>query len=151
MKVTVLLKNDHEMLRGLFDKFQKPANKNQNGKKEIFNDIRREIEVHSQMEMEIFYPALQATSSTTAAELVSTAVEDHKNVEKLLVELNGMNGSDRTFETGMNALMDSMIEHIDKEEMEIFDEARRTLPEFRLEELGLEMEDRRKVLMQLAA
>jgi hypothetical protein len=33
----------------------------------------------------------------------------------------------------------------------MFDEARKNLPEYRLEELGLEMEDRRKILVSLAA
>jgi hemerythrin-like domain-containing protein len=47
--------------------------------------------------------------------------------------------------------MDLVMQHIEKEEDEIFDEARKTLPEYRLEELGLEMEDRRKILLTLAA
>ena len=62
-----------------------------------------------------------------------------------------MNGSDKNFETRMTALMDEVTSHIDKEEEEIFDEARKNLPEFRLEELGLEMEDRRKILATIAA
>jgi hemerythrin-like domain-containing protein len=51
----------------------------------------------------------------------------------------------------MTAMMDEVIRHIEREEEEIFDEARKNLPEYRLEELGLEMEDRRKILTQLAA
>jgi len=47
--------------------------------------------------------------------------------------------------------MDEVTSHIEKEEEEIFDEARKNLPEFRLEELGLEMEDRRKILATIAA
>jgi len=53
--------------------------------------------------------------------------------------------------TKMTAMMDEVMRHIEKEEEEIFDEARKNLPEFRLEELGIEMEDRRKILTQLAA
>ena len=48
-------------------------------------------------------------------------------------------------------MMDMVSRHIDREEEEIFDEARKNLPEYRLEELGLEMEARRKLLTQLAA
>ena len=58
MKVTVLLRNDHETLRGMFDQLKKPTGaRGQNGKKDLFNEIRREILIHSQMEREIFYPA----------------------------------------------------------------------------------------------
>ena len=151
MKVTVFLRNEHESLKSLFNKYKKPSTRNGNGKKELFNDIRREILLHSQMEIEIFYPALSGTSSTTAVDLVTTAVAEHDAIEKSLEEISSANPADRTFETKMTAMMDEVMRHIEKEEEEIFDEARKNLPEFRLEELGLEMEDRRKILTQLAA
>jgi hemerythrin superfamily protein len=151
MKVTVLLRNEHENLKSLFDNYKKQTTRNANGKKDLFNDIRREIMVHSQMEIEIFYPALGGTSSTTADELVSEARNEHEAIEKSLQELGNISPSDQTFETKMTAMMDAVLHHIEKEEGEIFDEARKILPEYRLEELGLEMEDRRKILTQLAA
>ena len=152
MKVTLLLRNDHEALKALFDKFTKPTNRQPNGgRKELFNEIRRELLIHSQMEQEIFYPALAATTSPRAEELIEAAQQEHGAMEKLLQELQLMNGSDKNFETKMSALMDEVTSHIDKEEEEIFDEARKNLPEFRLEELGLEMEDRRKILATIAA
>jgi len=150
MKVTVLLRNDHEILKGLFNKFKKPSARN-NGKKELFNEIYREILIHSQMESEVFYPALAATPSARATELISTAERDHRAIENLLQELDGMNGSDKNFESKMSLLIDEVMRHIEMEEGDIFDEARKNLPEFRLEELGLEMEDRRKIWTTLAA
>ena len=151
MKVTVYLRNEHESLKSLFNNYKKPSTRNANGKKELFNDIRREIMLHSQMEIEIFYPALSGTSSTTAVNLVTTAIQEHEAIEQSLQELSNMAPADRAFETKMTALIDAVTGHIEKEEEEIFDEARKNLPEFRLEELGLEMEDRRKILTQLAA
>jgi hemerythrin superfamily protein len=151
MKVTVLLRNEHENLKSLFNNYKKPGIRNNNGKREVFNDIRREILVHSQMEIEIFYPALSGTSSTTAAGLVEAAVQEHQVIEGELEELGAMNGADKAFETKMTEMMDRVMRHIEMEEEEIFDEARKNLPEYRLEELGLEMEDRRKILTQLAA
>jgi iron-sulfur cluster repair protein YtfE (RIC family) len=147
MKVTVLLRNDHETVKSLFNKFKKPGGpRAQNGSKELFNEIRRELLIHSQMELEIFYPALAATSSARAAELVSEAEREHREAEKLLEELDSMNTSDKTFESKMDELIEDVGRHIEMEEEEIFDEARKNLPESRLEELGLEMEDRRKIL-----
>jgi hemerythrin superfamily protein len=150
MKVTVLLRNDHEQVKSLFEKVKKAGARNQNGMN-LFNEIRREILIHSQMEMEIFYPALAGTASARATELISQAEREHHAVEKLLQEMNLMNGTDKAFETKMDQLMEEVGRHIDMEEEEIFDEARKNLPEFRLEELGLEMEDRRKILSTLAA
>ena len=151
MKVTVRLRNDHETVKALFEKVKGSDSRNQNGRKELFNEIRREILIHSQMEMEIFYPALAGTASARATELVSEAEREHRSAEKLIQELNLMNSTDKAFETKLNQLMDEVTRHIEMEEEEIFDEARKNLPEFRLEELGLEMEDRRKILSTLAA
>ena len=151
MKVTVLLRNDHELVKSLFEKVKTAVARGQNGKKDLFNEIRREILIHSQMEMEIFYPALAGTASARATELVSQGEREHHAIEKLLQEMNLMNGADKAFDDKMNQLMQEVSRHIDMEEEEIFDEARKSLPEFRLEELGLEMEDRRKILSTLAA
>src|SRR5262249_198222 len=123
-----------------------------NGRREIFDEIRREILIHSQMEQEIFYPALQTTASVRATELVSEAEQEHAGIETLLEELNSMSGSDqKQFDSKMAQFMDQVTEHVQKEEEEIFDEARKNLQEYRLEELGLEMEQRRKILTPLAA
>ena len=153
MKVTVVLRNDHEGLKALFNKFKKPSTsaRPNGGKQELFSEIRREILIHSQMEQEIFYPALTASTSARAQELVANAENEHRTVEKLLAEIDGMSGSDKDFETKMALLMDMITAHIDMEEDQIFDEARQVLPEYRLEELGLEIEDRRKILVTLAA
>jgi len=152
MKVTVLLKNDHETVKAMFEKFNKSsAVRNQNGKKDIFNEIRRELLIHSQMEQEILYPALAGTASSRAPELVSTAVREHQAMDKLLQELTNMGATDKAFDMKMAVLMEHVMQHVEMEEEEIFDEVRKNLPEFRLEELGLEMEERRKVLLTLAA
>jgi Hemerythrin HHE cation binding domain len=150
MKVTVFLRTDHEVLRGLFDKYKKPSGRNL-GKKELFNEIRREILIHSQIELEVFYPALAGTSSTRAMDLVSAAEEEHRAVETLLQELGNMNGSEKTFEPKMDQLIRQCLQHMEREEDSMFDEARKNLPEYRLEELGLEMEDQRKILTTVAA
>jgi hemerythrin superfamily protein len=148
MKATVLLRNEHETVKSLFDRYKKANGRNQNGKQGLFDEIRREILLHSQMEMEIFYPALAGTPSTTAGNLTATAEKDHRKIEGLL---DSMNSQDKDFDAKMDELMQTVTQHIDMEEEQIFDEARKNLPEYRLEELGLEMEDRRKILARLAA
>src|SRR5215471_5984276 len=116
MKVTVLLRNDHEQVKSLFEKVKKSNVRNQNGRKDLFNEIRREILIHSQMEMEIFYPALAGTASARATELISEAEREHHAVEKLLHEMTLMNAADKAFEAKMNQLMDDVSRHIEMEE-----------------------------------
>ena len=148
MKATVLLRNEHETVKSLFGQYNKANIRNQNGKQGLFNEIRREILLHSQIETEIFYPAIAGTPSTTAGKLASTAEEEHRAIEELL---ESMNPNDKSFDTKMDQLIDAVTRHIEMEEDQMFEEARLNLPEYRLEELGLEMEDRRKILSRLAA
>jgi hemerythrin superfamily protein len=51
----------------------------------------------------------------------------------------------------MDDLINAVTAHIEMEEDQIFDEVRKNLPEYRIEELGLEMEERRKILGSIAA
>jgi iron-sulfur cluster repair protein YtfE (RIC family) len=148
MKVTVLLRNEHETVKAMFERFKKGNGRNPNGKQGLFEEIRREILLHSQMETEIFYPALAGTPSTTAGNLVATAEQEHQEIERLL---ESMNPQDKLFETKMDELIAAVTAHIQMEEDQIFEEARKDLPEYRIEELGLEMEERRKILGRIAA
>ena len=152
MKITVLLRNDHDALKTLFHKFGKLSHMRAgNGKKDLFNEIRREILLHTQMEQEIFYPAVQALHSAEADEMVWRAEKQHGAVENLLEDLSDMSGSEKDFETKMTQLIDEVLGHIEMEEEMMFEEVRRSLPEYRLEELGLELEDRRRILVTIAA
>ena len=148
MKVTVLLRNEHETIKDLFNRFKQGNGRSPNGKQGLFEEMRREILLHSQMEIEIFYPALAGTPSTTLGKLTYTAEEEHREIEKLL---DSINPQDKLFEMKMDELINAVTAHIEMEEHQIFDEARKNLPEYRLEELGLEMEERRKILARIAA
>ena len=151
MKVTLVLRNEHEALMSLIDKVKKSLpTRNPNGKK-LLRELQQEIQMHSQVASEVFYSALAASPSDKAVELASTAQKKCQAVDRILQELNGMNPSDRNFQSKMDALIAEVGRHIELEEEELFQEARKTLPEYRLEELGLEMRDRRKILTMLAA
>ena len=152
MKVTVLLRNDHEALKTLFNKFGKPASvRASSGTKDLLDEILRQTRIHVQMEREILYSALSESSAAHGPSLVSKAEQQLQNVEKLMRDVSVLNVSDKTFQSAMTSLIAEVTQHIKLDEEEIFDEARKILPEYRLEELGLEMEDRRKILTTLAA
>jgi hemerythrin len=149
MKVTVFLRNDHEGLMGLLNKYKSSSTRS-NGKKDLVDEVIREVRVHTQTEREIFYAALAESSSEEGATVVSKAEEQLRAIEKLISQVSASNGSDKNFETTTASLMEQIALHIELDE-EVFEEARKILPEVRLEELGLEMEDRRKILVSLAA
>ena len=150
MKVTVLLRHNHEVLRGLIEKARKTATEKQN-EKAIVHEMRSQVHMHSQMASSAFYPALAASPSDRAAQLVATAQKRCAALENLLQELSRMNSSDRNFEVKLNTVISEIGRQIDMEEDEMFHEARKTFPESRLEQLGLETQSRRNSLKMITA
>jgi len=150
MKITVLLRRNHEVLRDLIDKFKNTSTRKQHDQS-IIQEIRNQVQMHSQMASEAFYPALAATPPDRAVQLVSTARKRCEVVEKLFQELSRLKPSDAAFEVKMNMVISEISREIDMEEDELFHEARKAFPEYRLEELGLETQDRGNRLKMLAA
>jgi hypothetical protein len=149
MKVTLLLRHDHELLRGLMDRFKK-AGTNDQSRRHLLQEIRHELQTHAQLAAETLYSALASTTSDRAAELVENAQERAEKLDSLTAELSRMSSSDRHFDSKMNTLFGEIEWLIEEEEERIFQEARKNLPEYRLEELGLEMQHRREMLRLLA-
>jgi Hemerythrin HHE cation binding domain len=150
MKITVLLRHNHEVLRDLIDKFRNTSTRKQD-EQAIVQEIRKQVQMHSEMASEAFYPALAATPSDRAAQLVATARKRCEVVEKLFQELSRMKPTDAAFEGKMNMVISEIGRHIEMEEDELFHEARKAFPEYRLEELGLETQNRRTSMKLLAA
>jgi hemerythrin superfamily protein len=76
---------------------------------------------------------------------------DHDLIDRLLDSLGQMESQDKRYHEKMTELIRVLSSHFESEEQEVFEEARKNLPEHRLEELGLEMEERRRLVTQMAA
>ena len=77
--------------------------------------------------------------------------EDHRKIEKLLQEISYSNGNDKQLESKIPRLIELVDAYSKKEEEELFPEARGVLSEQRLEELGLDMEYRKRIFTQAVA
>src|SRR5438105_2355735 len=80
MYVLKLLKKDHFTVQSLFSKFDRSGKSSHEKRGELFVQIRRELQIHSRAEEEIFYPALKALSDD-GRRLVSEAVKEHKDID----------------------------------------------------------------------
>jgi hypothetical protein len=148
MKATLFLKKEHETLRQMLDGMRKPSRGND--KAAHLEQIRTEMALHWRIERELFYPELENTTSTQAAALVGAAAHQQDEIEKLFTDLL-QHFSAKKFDTEISELYDKVDEYLRFEEEQVFEEARQYLSEFRMEQLGLEMEDRRRFLTISAA
>ena len=140
MDAIELLKSDHDEVRGLFDRFRKAKEAEDSAQmrqlqKEIFN----ELETHTRIEEDIFYPAVRDLDDEDLTETVAEGIQEHHVVKVLMREIEDVSG-DETFESKMTVLMENVEHHADEEEEELFPELRQKMGEPRLQELGAEME-----------
>jgi hemerythrin superfamily protein len=150
MNVLKILKKDHSTVQALFAKFDRAGKSAYEKKSELFAQIRRELQVHSRAEEEIFYPALKAMNGE-GRRLISEAVKEHKQVDELLTQISRLKPTDKNFDEKVETLIENVDHHVEEEEGEIFRFAEENCSEDQLEELGQLTEERKKALDQQMA
>ena len=143
MDALQMLREDHRKMRELFRQFEDAEGTSM--KRAIADTALVELNIHSVLEEEIFYPAMRRQGN--ASEMVRRAEEEHKTVEKLMDELMKMDPSDLTFEAKFHVLYENVKTHMDEEEAGMMPQAAEA-GMARLERLGEQMADRRQALLQ---
>ena len=152
MNVLTILRKDHALVRSLFNKYGNAGKSSHEKKLQLFEQIRRELQIHSRAEEEIFYPAIKAVNGAESRKLVSEALNEHKAVEELLIQISRLKPTDNSFDENMETLFENVDHHVEQEEGEIFQFVEENCSEEQLNDFGRQMEERKKALdRQLAA
>lgn len=141
MNATTLLKQEHGRVRGLFERFRDEMDAEQ--RLEALREIAAEIVLHSQLEEEFFYPAIDESGDAEARQLVSGAKAAHVDVEELIERLIMMDGRGAEFERTVADLERNVQRHARDEEARLFPVAERVLGPAGLEAIGRAIESRR--------
>jgi hemerythrin superfamily protein len=136
MDAIEMLKSDHQKVDRLFQLINQTADSAE--KREIFNQIREELELHAQVEESIFYPACQEFEEVQ--DQLEEALEEHNTIKDLLEEIE-----DTTDTEEVTDLIDELIEtvqhHVEEEEDEFFPKIRDLMDKSQLEQLAILMAD----------
>jgi hemerythrin superfamily protein len=135
MNALDLLTQDHEKVRQLFEQAQQIRDNDE--KKQIFDQIDTELAVHAEIEETIFYPALEEHDELK--EMVREAREEHEQVEQLLLEIEDLATEDTDFSTQLTELEGTVEHHVAEEEEEMFPKVREIFDKVALEQLGKEL------------
>ncbi len=144
MKATDLLKQDHEQVKTLFKEFDSSKD-SPDACERIFEQCSRELEVHSAIEGEIFYPEL--SDYEDMKEIIAESVEEHHVVDVLIDEIRALTPQDEAFAAKFEVLEENVLHHADEEEDELFPEAERLLGEERMSWLGDQLAERKQELL----
>jgi hemerythrin superfamily protein len=140
MDAIQLLIADHDEVRGLFDQFRKAEEaEDMDRMKELQEKIFSELETHTRIEEDIFYPAVRELDDEDMTETVAEGVQEHHVVKVLMREVEEVKGEE-TFAAKMTVLIENVEHHADEEEQELFPELREKMAQERLEELGAQMQ-----------
>ena len=118
-----LLKADHRQVEQWFEEFETARTSNR--KQELAGKICAALRVHSTIEEEIFYPAVQQLPAKKAEEMTLEAYEEHAVVKLVLAELPGVDPEDERFDAKMTVLSELIEHHVDEEENEMFKTAKK--------------------------
>lgn len=113
-------------------------------KRGLVDQVCLALEVHAQLEEEIFYPALRAVAGDEEA--MQKSVPEHDEMKRLIGRLRGMAPDDAAFDDTFMELLRDVLHHVADEETILLPLAERRLHD-RLGELGLAMTKRRMELL----
>ena len=145
MNVLELLRTDHSTVKGLFGMLEQINALDHARKTELFEQIRRELQLHSRAEEQIFYPALKAVNAG-GERLAFQAMKEHQVIDELVSQISRLKPSNRIFDEKLEELSASVDAHLEEEEGEIFQFAEENCSAQELEELGNEIEERKRFL-----
>jgi hypothetical protein len=140
--ITDMIRMDHTHVLTTFHQYRGETSPRQ--KKGLADTVCVALEIHAQLEEEIFYPALRAIADT---EFLQKSVPEHDQMRRLITQLRNLEPGHASYDETFFELMNNVMHHVADEETLLLPTAERVLAD-RLGELGAQMTKRR---LQLAA
>ncbi|MBD7977230.1 MULTISPECIES: hemerythrin domain-containing protein [Pseudomonas] len=152
MNALDLLKQDHETVRELLDRLEKTTERAVKSRAEMLQKLQLELQIHTTLEEEIFYPAYTQAGGKEEAVMAAEAKEEHRTVDSLVLpDLLNTDPGSIPFTGRLKVLKELLEHHIEEEEGELFPQAQKLFDKARLDELGLEMKSRKDELKKTLA
>jgi hypothetical protein len=145
LKADEVLIAHHDVLRGLLRDLAETTDAETDRRQRLRDDFLREIEIHAQIEDELFYPAVADVSP-----LLSIAHAEHRQIDDQVATVMQTPVDDPRFLTEVRMLESTLRHHTMEEEQRMFPQSR-ALGEDRLEELGRRLQERRGELARSGA
>lgn len=112
MNITELLIEDHREAESLIAELEGSADK------ETFKKLKRALTMHTMVEEDIFYPALEEFEETS--DLVDESYQEHDEVDQLLEDMSAAEIDSEEFQDLLAQLKESIEHHVEEEENELF-------------------------------
>lgn len=108
----------------------------------LFKKISKELHMHMNAEESVLYPMFEKDESFKM--IVLEAYEEHKQVKKLLREIEGLTAGSAKFDAKFNLLLENIEHHVQEEEETFFPKIRRRLDRDALINLATKIRDAKR-------
>jgi len=139
-----LLRRDHRLAEELFAEFARAAPQQLDP---LARRICKMLRVHTQIEEELFYPAVSRALTKQDAALVEHAQVEHAQAKESIARIESMTSEHPTFGDEVDALSKRIAEHVASEEQELFPKVSATTLD--LTALGIALAERRDTLLDV--
>jgi hemerythrin superfamily protein len=138
-----LLKDDHKLVKGLLEEFEKATGAR---RQKLLGQIAKELEIHTTIEEEIFYPAYrEAGRKKDDQTMFYEAIHEHRHAKMAIGEA-GEGENNEELKAKAKVLKELVEHHAEEEEKEMFPRAKELMDKAELKELGVRMQARKAEL-----
>jgi hemerythrin superfamily protein len=134
-----LLKKDHDSIKKQLKDLEATTAKAVKTRQDLFGRLKVTLTVHEQMEEAVLYPALKQHAETK--DIVLEAYEEHDVVDKVLGDLEATPFDDDSWHPKLKVMSENLHHHIEEEEQEMFEQARKVFDGDMLDQLGEQMQE----------
>ncbi|MGZ8272267.1 MAG: hemerythrin domain-containing protein [Burkholderiaceae bacterium] len=145
-EIIELLKEDHQRVKKAFKTAEKLYSQEQHEELQaLVEQTCAEVQVHAQLEEEIFYPACR--EAVKDEDLIEEAEVEHGSAKALMLQLEGMSPEDPKYFATFKVLGEYLKHHIKEEESELFEQLTTGRSKIAWEDLQQQMLTMRETLM----
>jgi iron-sulfur cluster repair protein YtfE (RIC family) len=146
MDLYQLLKQDHQKAKRLFEQLSDTSDRAVKSRERLFAQLNQELELHTEVEEQHFYPALREQEETK--DLIEEALEEHNEVNELLQELDGPDKDDESWVEQLSELQENVEHHVEEEETQLFPRAQKVLKKEQADEIAAAIEKEKEAALK---
>jgi hemerythrin superfamily protein len=140
-----MLTADHKKVKKLFSEFDKLQEEGSDEEKSsIVEQICNELKIHTELEEEIFYPAVR--KAIDDSDLMDEALVEHAGAKDLIAQLEDASPNNDLYDAQVTVLGEQIDHHVKEEEGSMFPKAKKA--KLDTEALGATMLKRKMALME---
>lgn len=136
MDAIQLLTSDHRHVETLFMEAERTGGE---GRRDAVESIIHDLSVHAAVEEQILYPTVRE-SIDGGERLADRSLQEHAQVKDALAQLDGTDADDPAVGEQLRNLKQTVEQHVQEEEGELFPLLQQRLPQDRLDQMGEMME-----------